>query len=129
MAYTKIGLSPDGGSTWLLPRLIGLKKATELIMLSETIDAASALQLGLVNRVVALDKLAIEVNSLATRLSQGATLAYANAKRLLNQTYETPLRAHLDHEIALFANCVATHDFKEGVSAFVEKRRAVFKGN
>jgi len=129
MAYTKIGLSPDGGSTWLLPRLIGLKKATELIMLSETIDAASALQLGLVNRVVALDKLAIEVNSLATRLSQGATFAYANAKRLLNQSYETPLRAHLDNEIALFAKCVATHDFKEGVSAFVEKRRAVFKGN
>jgi 2-(1,2-epoxy-1,2-dihydrophenyl)acetyl-CoA isomerase len=127
-AYTKIGLSPDGGSTWFLPRMIGIKKTTELIMLSDTIDAATALQLGLVNRVVAADQLEIEVATLANRLANGATRAYANAKRLLNQTYETPMRQHLDNEIALFAECVSTEDFKEGVTAFVEKRKPIFTG-
>jgi 2-(1,2-epoxy-1,2-dihydrophenyl)acetyl-CoA isomerase len=127
-AYTKIGLSPDGGSTWFLPRFIGMKKAAELIMLSESIDATTALQLGMVNRVVGHDVLSAEVAQLATRLSQGATRAYANAKRLLNQSFETPIRQHLDDEIALFAECTSTADFKEGVTAFVEKRRPVFIG-
>ncbi len=127
-AYTKIGLSPDGGSTWFLPRMVGLRKAAELIMLADTIDAAGALQLGLVNRVVAADRLDDEVAKLAARLSQGATRAYANTKRLLNQSFETPLRAQLDLEIALFAECAPTDDFKEGVSAFVEKRKPTFLG-
>lgn len=127
-AYTKIGLSPDGGSTWFLPRFIGMKKATELIMLSESIDATTALQLGLINRVVNHDVLSAEVAQFATKLSQGATRAYANAKRLLNQTYETPIRQHLDNEITLFAACTSTSDFKEGVTAFVEKRRPTFTG-
>jgi 2-(1,2-epoxy-1,2-dihydrophenyl)acetyl-CoA isomerase len=127
-AYTKIGLSPDGGSTWFLPRMIGIKKTTELIMLSEHIDAANALQLGLVNRVVSPDTLENEVNVLAVRLAAGATNAYANAKKLLNQSFETPMRQHLDNEIALFAECVKTDDFKEGVTAFVEKRKPVFSG-
>ncbi len=127
-AYTKIGLSPDGGSTWFLPRLIGLKKATELIMLSDTIDAAGALQLGLVNRVVSADALETEVATLAARLGGGATRAFANAKTLLNQSFETPMRQHLDREIALFAECVGGNDFKEGVTAFVEKRKPSFRG-
>jgi 2-(1,2-epoxy-1,2-dihydrophenyl)acetyl-CoA isomerase len=127
-AYTKIGLSPDGGSTWFLPRMIGIKKTAELIMLSDMVNAETALQLGLVNRVVAADTLSMEVNLLAARLANGATLAYANAKRLLNKTFETPMRAHLDEEIRLFAECVKTADFKEGVTAFVEKRKPTFTG-
>ncbi len=127
-AYTKIGLSPDGGSTWFLPRFVGMKKAAELIMLSESINADAALALGLVNRVVAAGTLETEVNALATRLSQGATLAFANTKRLLNQSFVTPIRQHLDDEIAYFADCAKTDDFKEGVTAFVEKRGAVFTG-
>lgn len=125
-AYTKIGLSPDGGSTWFLPRMIGIKKATELIMLSDMLSAETALQLGLVNRVVSADQLSSEVNQLATRLANGATRAYANTKRLLNLSFETPMRAHMDHEIELFAECVKTQDFKEGVTAFVEKRKPGF---
>lgn len=128
-AYTKIGLSPDGGSTWFLPRMLGIKKATELIMLADNVDAAQALSLGLVNRVVAADALDAEVMQLATRLASGATRAYANAKTLLNKTFETPMREHMDREIALFATCSATNDFREGVTAFVEKRKPTFTGS
>ncbi len=127
-AYSKIGLSPDGGSTFFLPRIVGLRKATELIMLAEPVDAKKALELGLVSRVVAADKLEEEVMALATRLASGATQAYARAKRLLNQSFETPMKQHLDDEIACFAECARTDDFKEGVTAFVEKRAAKFTG-
>ncbi len=128
-AYTKIGLSPDGGSTWFLPRMVGMKKAAELIMLADSIDAATAQQIGVINRVVAAEALGGEVAALAKRLGSGATHAFANAKKLLNQSFETPMRTHLDNEINLFASCAATHDFKEGVTAFVEKRKPVFRGN
>lgn len=127
-AYTKIGLSPDGGSTWFLPRFVGMKKAAELIMLSDAIDANGALALGLVNRVVAHDALDAEVAALAARLSQGATKAFANTKRLLNQSFTTPIQQHLDDEIDLFAACSRSDDFKEGVTAFVEKRAPKFTG-
>jgi 2-(1,2-epoxy-1,2-dihydrophenyl)acetyl-CoA isomerase len=128
-AYTKIGLSPDGGSTWFLPRMVGMKKAAELIMLAENIDAKTALELGLVNRVVAQDALRTEVDALAARLAKGATTAFANTKRLLNQSFTTPIQTHLDDEIALFAKASQTNDFKEGVTAFVEKRAPEFKGS
>lgn len=127
-AYSKIGLSPDGGSTFFLPRLVGMRKATELIMLAEAVDAQQALELGLVNRVVAADQLENEVMTLATRLAGGATQAYARAKRLLNQSFETPMKQHLDDEIAFFAECARTDDFKEGVTAFMEKRAPKFTG-
>jgi 2-(1,2-epoxy-1,2-dihydrophenyl)acetyl-CoA isomerase len=127
-AYTKIGLSPDGGATWVLPRVLGIRKATELIMLAETIDAAAAHQLGMVTKVVPADKLDAEVSTLATRLATGASVAYANAKRLLNESFETPMRRQMDNEIARFADCTKTADFKEGVTAFVEKRSAKFIG-
>ncbi len=127
-AYAKIGLSPDGGSTWFLPRMVGMKKATELIMLCESASAADALAMGLVNRVVMADALESEVMALATRLCAGATRAYASAKRLLNQSFETPIRQQLDDEISRFAECATTADFKEGVTAFVEKRKPTFHG-
>ncbi|MCA2997468.1 MAG: enoyl-CoA hydratase/isomerase family protein [Rhodocyclaceae bacterium] len=127
-AYTKIGLSPDGGATWVLPRLLGIRKATELIMLAESIDASVAHQLGIVTKVVPAAELDAEVLSLANRLANGATVAYANAKRLLNESFETPMRRQMDNEIARFADCTKTGDFKEGVTAFVEKRAAKFIG-
>jgi 2-(1,2-epoxy-1,2-dihydrophenyl)acetyl-CoA isomerase len=127
-AYTKIGTSPDGGSTWFLPRVVGMKKATELIMLADNISAQEAMSLGLVNRVVPPDALEATVNALAMRLASGATVAYANAKKLINQSYATAIKAHLDDEIALFARATQTADFKEGVTAFVEKRKPVFQG-
>jgi 2-(1,2-epoxy-1,2-dihydrophenyl)acetyl-CoA isomerase len=128
-AYAKIGLSPDGGSTFFLPRLVGLKKATELVMLADSLSASEAKELGLVNRVVSAESLESEVSALAARLAAGPTQAYARAKRLLNQSFSTPIATHLGNEIALFAECAATDDFKEGVSAFVEKRKPVFVGN
>ncbi|MEP7155874.1 MAG: enoyl-CoA hydratase [Betaproteobacteria bacterium] len=127
-AYARIGLSPDGGSTFFLPRIVGMRKALELVMLSDTIDAARAADLGLVNRVVPAAELEAEVQQLATRLSRGATQAFARAKRLINQSYSTPIQQHLDDEIAFFAECARTADFKEGVTAFVEKRKPEFKG-
>ena len=127
-AYANIGLSPDGGSTFFLPRIVGMKKATELLMLAERFTAAAALEMGLINRVVAADQLEAEVNALAARLAAGPTQAYARAKRLMNQSFSTPIATHLANEIAYFAECTTTADFKEGVTAFVEKRKPVFTG-
>ena len=127
-AYAKIGLSPDGGSTFFLPRIVGMRKATELVMLSDTLTAVQAGELGLVNRVVPADQLEAEVQKLAARLATGATQAFARAKRLITQSFTTPIQQHLDDEIAYFSECARTADFKEGVTAFVEKRKPDFKG-
>jgi 2-(1,2-epoxy-1,2-dihydrophenyl)acetyl-CoA isomerase len=127
-AYSRIGVSPDGGSTWFLPRVVGMKRATELVMLSDTLGAAAALDLGLVNRVVAPAELAIESARIVARFAAGPTQAWARAKRLINQSFTTPIGPHLDDEIACFAECAATSDFREGVTAFVEKRAPVFTG-
>ena len=128
-AYSKIGLSPDGGSTFFLPRIVGMKKAAELVMLSDALNAAQALELGLVNKVVAPDQLEAETLKLAERLARGATQAFARAKRLITQSFDTPLAQHLDDEIACFEECARTADFKEGVTAFVEKRKPEFTGS
>jgi 2-(1,2-epoxy-1,2-dihydrophenyl)acetyl-CoA isomerase len=127
-AYTKIGLSPDGGSTFFLPRYVGMKRAIELIMLADSIDANTAAAMGIINRVVPADKLEQEVAALAERLSNGATQALARAKKLINQSFVTPIDQQLDDEIAYFAECSTTTDFKEGVTAFVEKRKPRFEG-
>jgi 2-(1,2-epoxy-1,2-dihydrophenyl)acetyl-CoA isomerase len=127
-AYTRIGTSPDGGSTYFLPRLVGMKGALELILLSDTLTAEAALAMGLINRVVAPEALGAETQKLAERLASGPTAAYAQAKQLINRTFDRPIRAHLDDEIARFAECTGTADFREGVTAFVEKRAARFVG-
>lgn len=128
LAYSRIGASPDGGATYSLPRLVGYRKALELMLLSDTIDAQAASRLGLVNWVVDAERLAAETDAIARRLAQGATMAFGETKRLLHQGTEQALAAHLDAEIEAFARCAATRDFAEGVSAFVEKRKPLFKG-
>jgi 2-(1,2-epoxy-1,2-dihydrophenyl)acetyl-CoA isomerase len=128
MAYSRLGTSPDGGATWTLPRLVGARKAFELIALSDAIEAREALALGLVNRVVGAEQLAAETEALARRLAQGATAAIAEIKRLLNQGWDATLAAQLDAEVEAFARCAGTRDFAEGVTAFVEKRKPNFKG-
>jgi 2-(1,2-epoxy-1,2-dihydrophenyl)acetyl-CoA isomerase len=128
LAYSRIGASPDGGSTWFLPRLIGARRALELMLLADNFDAQTALQFGLVNRVVAATELSAETARLAQRLAGGPTLAYAATKTLVNRSFESPLADQLDAEAAAFAQCAATRDFAEGVSAFVEKRKADFEG-
>ena len=127
LAYTNIGASPDGGSTYFLPRLVGYKTTMEMIMLPDRFDAETARQHGLVNWVVPNEKLVAETLRIAQRLAAGPTRAYAEAKRLVNQSLD-PLEAQMEQELQAFSRCARTADLKEGVTAFVEKRKPVFKG-
>jgi 2-(1,2-epoxy-1,2-dihydrophenyl)acetyl-CoA isomerase len=129
MAYSRIGTSPDGGATYFLPRVVGSRKALELMLLSDALDALDALRIGLVNWVVGAERLAGETEVIARRLAQGATRAFAETKRLVNESQDQTLAAQLGAEVEAFARCAATRDFAEGVSAFVEKRKPDFKGN
>ena len=128
VAYSLIGTSPDGSGTYHLPRIVGMKKATELALLAERFDAATALSLGLVNRVVPLAELESATAALAERLAAGPTRAYANTKRLLGSSLASTLPAQLQAEAEAFADCAASEDFGEGVRAFVEKRKPRFSG-
>ncbi len=128
MAYCSIGTSPDGSSTYFLPRTVGLKKAMELALLCERFDAATAKKLGMVNWVVPADELAAETTKLARRLAGGPTHAYGNTKKLLNASLHSTLDDQLQAEAESFAACAGSADFVEGITAFVEKRKAKFKG-
>lgn len=128
LAYCHIGTSPDGGSTFGLPRLVGAKKAMEIALLGDRFDAATAEKLGLVNRVVPAAELAAATTKLAQRLAAGPSLAYAGTKRLLQQSLNSALETQLQHEAESFALCASSADFQEGVTAFVEKRKPVFSG-
>lgn len=129
MAYSRLGTSPDGGSTFFLPRLIGYQCAMELMLLSETIDAETLRGMGLVNRVVPAADLERTTRDLIATLAAGPTRAYGETKILANQAYDRSLSAQLDAEAQAFARCAATRDFAEGVTAFVEKRKPKFEGN
>ena len=127
LAYANIGASPDGGSTYFLPRLVGYKKTMEMIMLPDRFDAETARLHGLVNWVVPNEKLPAETMRIAQRLAAGPTRAYAEAKRLVNQSLD-PLDAQMEDELQAFSRCARGADLKEGVTAFVEKRKPAFKG-
>ncbi len=127
-AYASIGLSPDGGGTWFLPRIVGTRKAAELMLLAERLSAQQALELGLVNRLVAPDRLEEQTQQLALRLKSGPRHAYGEIKRLLNRVGTLDLAGQLQAEAESFARCSATDDFAEGVSAFLAKRRPDFCG-
>ena len=128
MAYSNIGTSPDGSSTWFLPRIVGLRKAMELALLADRFDAKEAENLGLVNKVVTAEKLNEYVDKLAERLACGPTHAFGNTKLLLNKSFDSALDSQLQAEAESFADCASTDDFKEGITSFVEKRKAVFLG-
>ena len=128
-AYSKIGTSPDGGATHFLPRLVGARRALELMLLSDAFDAQAALKLGLVNWVVSAEQLGSETEAIARRLALGPTQAFGEIKRLVNESPDQTLAAQLEAEIEAFARCAGTRDFAEGVTAFVEKRKPNFKGN
>lgn len=128
LAYTKIGTSPDGGASWALPRVVGLRKAMELALLSDVIGAEEALRIGLVNAVVPADALSPKVEDLAARLAQGPTRAFGRVKALLRGAFERSLPDQLQAEQEAFLSCVGTSDFKEGTAAFVHKRPARFEG-
>ncbi len=123
LAYTLIGASPDGGSTFALPRIVGAKKAMEIALLAERFDAASAERLGLVNRVVPATSLDEETAKLAARLATGPTAVYARTKQLLNASLNASLESQLQREAEAFAQSASEPAFAEGVRAFTEKRK------
>jgi len=128
LAYCLIGTSPDGGSTFALPRTVGAKKAMEIALLGDRFDAATAERLGLVNRVVPRASLEAETMQLAARLGAGPTAVYGRTKALLNSSQANSLENQLQREAEAFAQSAAEPDFAEGLRAFIEKRKAVFKG-
>ncbi|MCL1599558.1 MAG: enoyl-CoA hydratase-related protein [Actinomycetia bacterium] len=128
MAYTGIGVSPDGSSTYYLPRYVGARRAMELILTNRILSATEALEMGLVNEVVAEDDFDDAVQALARRLARGPTLAYVHARKLLRSSFGSSPSDQMDAEAASIMAAAETRDFHEGVSAFIEKRRPDFFG-
>ena len=127
-AFRRIGLVPDCGSTWLLPRLVGKARAIELSMLGERLPAEKALEWGLVNRVYDDADLAGETKKLAHELANGPTIALALIRRLYWESPHNSFEEQIDLEVQSQKSAGAAEDFREGVTAFLEKRPAKFKG-
>jgi 2-(1,2-epoxy-1,2-dihydrophenyl)acetyl-CoA isomerase len=128
MGYPALGLVSDGGGTWWLPRLVGPARAASMFLDNRVLDADEALACGLVSEVVDPGDLPARAEDIATRLAAGPTAALASMRRLLRQSWTTPLGAQLDAEAAAMAEVGATADATEGVTAFAEKRRPTFHG-
>jgi 2-(1,2-epoxy-1,2-dihydrophenyl)acetyl-CoA isomerase len=124
--FVRIGLMPDGGGTFFLPRLVGYHKAFELMATGDIIGAREAQQLGIVNKVVLVSELDATVDTLAARLAQAPVMAIAKIKAGLNHGSQSDLDAALDFEAVNQDACFHSPDFIEGVTAFVQKRKAVF---
>jgi 2-(1,2-epoxy-1,2-dihydrophenyl)acetyl-CoA isomerase len=128
LAYTRIGTSSDCGTSWGLPRWVGLRKALEIALLCEPFDATEALRLGMINRVVPADALAEHTLAMARQIEASAPLAVGRLKRLMRQSDQNDLRTQLQAEASAFVACAGTADFAEGVAAFLAKRPAHFTG-
>jgi 2-(1,2-epoxy-1,2-dihydrophenyl)acetyl-CoA isomerase len=128
LAYTQVGLAPDGSSTWFLPRLVGTRRALELMLTNRTLSAAEALEMGLVNRVVPAASLLAEAEALAARLASGATEAFGAVKRLLLLSASQSLESQMEWEARAIADTARTRDGAEGIAAFLAKRAPRFEG-
>ena len=127
-AYTHIGLTPDGSSTWFLTRLLGRRRVMDLYMNNRVLSAQEALEWGLVNRVVPAADLMSEVTKLASQLAKGPTSAYGGIKRLVNMAHNDTLESQMARETRVIAQMSRTKDAREGISAFVAKRKPQFIG-
>jgi 2-(1,2-epoxy-1,2-dihydrophenyl)acetyl-CoA isomerase len=127
LAYTAIGLTPDGSSTWLLPRLVGLRLAQELVLTNRRVPAEEAVTLGLITRVVDDADLGAEAGKLAAGLATGATQAFGGARRLLMQSFESSLETQMELESRAIGDAVRTAHGREGIAAFLAKRKPEFK--
>jgi 2-(1,2-epoxy-1,2-dihydrophenyl)acetyl-CoA isomerase len=128
-AFSKIGLIPDSAGTFFLPRLIGFQKASALMMLGDKVSAVEAEKLGMIFKVFAPENFLEEVNKLAETLAEMPTKAIGLTKRLLNQSMTNNLDQQLALESDLQIEASSSNDYREGVSAFVEKRKPQFNGN
>jgi 2-(1,2-epoxy-1,2-dihydrophenyl)acetyl-CoA isomerase len=128
-AFSKIGLIPDSAGTFFLPRLIGFQKASALMMLGDKVSAVEAEKLGMVYKVIAPENFMEEVTKLAETLAEMPTKAIGLTKRLLNQSMTNNLEQQLALESDLQIEASSSNDYKEGVTAFVEKRKPEFNGN
>jgi 2-(1,2-epoxy-1,2-dihydrophenyl)acetyl-CoA isomerase len=128
LAYTAAGLSPDGSSTWTLPRLVGTRRAQELMLTNRRLSAAEALDWGLVTRVVPDEELSDASRALARELAQGPTRAYGVVKTLLLSSHAEGLETQMEHEARGIAAMGGTPDGREGIQAFLETRAPKFTG-
>ena len=127
-AFTRRGVLPESGGTWLLPRLVGWAKACEIIFTGRTLDAEQCLARGLVNRVVPADRLAAETRALAQEIAESAPLAVQAAKRMLRAGLSEPFDDHVHHVYLQLLPLFGTKDFREGMRSFLEKRKPHFEG-
>jgi 2-(1,2-epoxy-1,2-dihydrophenyl)acetyl-CoA isomerase len=127
MAYTRAGLCPDGSSSYFLPRLVGLRKAQELMLTNRTLSAQEACTLGMVTRVVTDDDLAAQAEQVASDLANSARLSTAYVKKLLLASPGNDLEAQMELEGQLVSRCAASPDGREGIQAFVDKRQPEFE--
>lgn len=127
-AFSKIGLIPDSAGTFFLPRLVGLQRATALIMLGDKITAQQAMEYGLVYKVLSDENLMPEAEKIATQLANMPTMGLGYTKRLLNMSLSNNLEQQLQMEEEMQDAAAKTYDYREGVKAFLEKRKPVFKG-
>ena len=126
--YTGIGSSPDGGVSYYLPRMLGAARATRVLLLNESLDAQQAMEWGLVDEVVEAGSATVAATALAKRLSSAPPLAILRVRELLDASTGQGLSEHLDHEQRLVTELWETHDFHEGVSSFLERRKPGFTG-
>ena len=127
-AFVKRGIVPESGGTWFLPRLLGWSKAAEIIFTGRTLSAAESLELGLANEVVPDAELMTRARAVAAEIAANAPLAVQSAKRLMRMGLEETFNDHVHHVYLQFLQLVRTQDFREGMTSFLEKRPADFKG-
>jgi 2-(1,2-epoxy-1,2-dihydrophenyl)acetyl-CoA isomerase len=128
LGYGALGLTADGGNTWFLPRMVGMRRAQELFLLNRRLTAQEALEFGLVSRLVPSDAVEAEAAALAATLAAGPTRAFGAVRRMLRQSFETGLSDQLEAEKISIVEASRSNDAQEGIAAFIAKRRPQFRG-